>query len=250
MLEYRVRESRRAKHVRLRISIHDGLEVVVPQGFDRSEIPGLLREKERWLDRAFRRIAAERKHMANDPPGRLPKALLLRAVEEVWRVEEVPSSKSSIHLDEGDRCLVLTGETCVPDVWRPALRAWLMGKARKELPPRLFRLASHHGFEVDRVTIRCQRTRWGSCSLPRSAIHGDRASARAGSGSISLNAQLLFVPPELVEYVLIHELCHTHIPGHSPAFWRLLECHSPEGAVHRQELRSAWRFVPSWLLHG
>ncbi|MFH1651207.1 MAG: YgjP-like metallopeptidase domain-containing protein [Chloroflexota bacterium] len=83
-------------------------------------------------------------------------------------------------------------------------------EARKQLTSRLSRLAAEHGFTFNRVSIRRQRTRWGSCSR---------------SGNISLNIKLTLLPEDLVDYVLLHELVHTRIPDHSKRFWAELERH-------------------------
>lgn len=76
------------------------------------------------------------------------------------------------------------------------------------LAPRLAALAAHHGFSYHRVSFRRQRTRWGSCSA---------------ANNISLNVRLVALPEELRDYVLLHELLHTRIKHHGPAFWDALE---------------------------
>ena len=88
----------------------------------------------------------------------------------------------------------------------------LRARAARELPPRLLELAAQHGLAVTRVSIRNQRSRWGSCS-PK--------------GHIALNFRLLLMPPEVREYILIHELMHLRQPNHSIRFWRLVEAACP-----------------------
>lgn len=88
----------------------------------------------------------------------------------------------------------------------------LRARAARELPPELLALASVHGLTVARVTIRDQRSRWGSCS-PK--------------GHIALNFRLLLMPPDVREYVLIHELMHLKQANHSRRFWRLVEAAFP-----------------------
>ena len=80
--------------------------------------------------------------------------------------------------------------------------------ARKLLVDRLGVLARRHGFAYNRVFVRRQKTRWGSCS---------------GRGNISLNINLVRLPPDLVDYILLHELMHTRILNHGPRFWAELE---------------------------
>jgi predicted metal-dependent hydrolase len=81
-------------------------------------------------------------------------------------------------------------------------------EARKKIIGRLHHLARQYGFSCNRVSIRNQRTRWGSCS---------------GKGNISLNMKLVVLPQELFDYVILHELVHTRIHNHSKKFWKELD---------------------------
>jgi predicted metal-dependent hydrolase len=94
----------------------------------------------------------------------------------------------------------------------PSVDRELRARAANELPPQLLALAARHGLAVTRVSIRNQRSRWGSCS-PR--------------GHIALNFRLLLMPPEVRDYILIHELMHLRQPNHSIRFWRLVEAACP-----------------------
>lgn len=94
----------------------------------------------------------------------------------------------------------------------PSVDRELRARAAKELPSQLLALAERHGLVVSRVSIRNQRSRWGSCS-PR--------------GHIALNFRLLLMPPDVREYILIHELMHLRQPNHSIRFWRLVEAACP-----------------------
>lgn len=103
----------------------------------------------------------------------------------------------------------------------PAECAALRRRARIELTARLRTLAAQHGFEAGRVTIRDQRSRWGSCSP---------------SGDISLNWRLVTMPDAVRDYVLLHELAHLREPNHSRRFWRLMSQICPD-----------WRDARRWL---
>jgi predicted metal-dependent hydrolase len=103
----------------------------------------------------------------------------------------------------------------------PDEHAALKRRARTELPARLRQLAAQHGFEAGRVTIRDQRSRWGSCSP---------------SGDISLNWRLVTMPNAVRDYVLLHELAHLREPNHSRRFWRLVSRICP-----------TWRDARRWL---
>jgi predicted metal-dependent hydrolase len=103
-----------------------------------------------------------------------------------------------------------------PDV--AALRLF----AQRELPPRLLELAARHGLAISRVTIRNQRTRWGSCGH---------------DGHITLNWRLVLMPASVRDYVLIHELMHLRRMDHSPAYWALVAAACPEYRDARRWLR-------------
>ena len=98
----------------------------------------------------------------------------------------------------------------------------LRERARRELPSQLRLLAARHGLTVSRVSIRDQRTRWGSCGR---------------DGHICLNWRLVLMPPFVTEYVLIHELMHLRRMDHSPAYWRLVAAAFPGYRVARDWLR-------------
>ena len=94
--------------------------------------------------------------------------------------------------------------------------------AARILTHRLRELAVKYGFVYNRVTIRNQRTRWGSCSY---------------KNNISLNMKLLRLPDELIDYVLLHELVHTRVHNHSPEFWLELEKYVPGARSYTSRLR-------------
>jgi len=102
----------------------------------------------------------------------------------------------------------------------------LMASARLELPPRLLELAARHGLTVNRVSIRNQRWRWGSCSR---------------SGHVCLNWRLVTMPDDVRDYVLIHELMHLKRMDHSPKFWKLVAEACPDYQEARRWLRKAAR---------
>jgi predicted metal-dependent hydrolase len=101
--------------------------------------------------------------------------------------------------------------------------ATLRPQADRDLPARLMELAAQHGHIVAGVTVRDQRSRWGSCSP---------------AGRISLNWRLVQVPPLVRDYVLLHELTHLAVSNHSPKFWKALEAVCPWHSEARAWLRA------------
>ena len=109
-----------------------------------------------------------------------------------------------------------------PAAYSPDAIKELRRQAARELPAHLLRLAEHHGLHVSRVSVRNQRSRWGSCSP---------------SGHICLNWRLVLMPDTVRDYVLIHELMHLRRLDHSRHFWRLVAHACPGYQSARQWLR-------------
>jgi predicted metal-dependent hydrolase len=103
--------------------------------------------------------------------------------------------------------------------------AWI-AQARRELPPRLREIAAQHALVVSRISIRNQRSRWGSCGR---------------DGQIALNWRLVRMPAWVRDYVLVHELMHLCRMDHSPDYWRLVAAACPAYQVARQWLRDHGR---------
>ena len=103
-----------------------------------------------------------------------------------------------------------------------AERKALAEKAAEVLPEKVSRFAQQLGVSYGRITIRSQRTRWGSCSA---------------KGNLNFNCLLMLCPEEVQDYVVIHELCHRKEMNHSPAFWSELEKHCPDYRIHRKWLK-------------
>lgn len=232
---FTVRESPRARRVRLRVTAEEGLVVIVPRAFPRSRVPALVEERREWAVRALaqtrEQLVLRRRESGDAGPQTVPASVRLRALGVELRVVVRPSASSAVRAVERDGHLVLSGP--VEDVrqCRAALRRWLGRKAARELPALAAAVASERGFTPTHVGVRGQRGRWGSCSR---------------RGRITLNRCLLFLPRSLAEHVVLHELCHLTRMDHSPAFHALLAEHDPMASARRRELRHAQRHVPEW----
>jgi len=229
---YRVRVSRRAKHVSIRVSHRTGVEVVVPPGYDLNRVPTLIEKRQEWIARTLQRLEQERQAIAPGELELLPQRIELRSLPENWtvsyRLQDSPRLTATSTLQ---RELQLAGPTDNLAVCQQVLRKWLEQKARYHLVPWLREVSHEIHLPYQRATIRHQKTRWASCSSHQ---------------SISLNAKLLFLPPPLVRYVFIHELCHTVHMNHSRQFWTLVGEKDPDYQRWDEELRKAWCYVPAW----
>lgn len=101
--------------------------------------------------------------------------------------------------------------------------AVLAMQAREAVPARVAYFAPRIGVSYGRITLRCQKTRWGSCSA---------------KGNLNFNVLLMLAPPEVLDYVVVHELCHRLEMNHSPRFWELVARHDPAYKEHKAWLRA------------
>jgi predicted metal-dependent hydrolase len=216
-IPYRIRRSPRARRARILVG-GDGVEVVVPRRFPLSEVEPFVEEKRAWIERTLRRMQETEAELAPArlaDGGELPfrgRRLRLSVRVEPQRVRE--------HL-------VLRGDT----LWvalspqadlRDALERWYRRRAREEVAPLLDAACARAGTAYSGLQIRGQRTRWASCS---------------SAGMMSFNWRLLLAPPEILEYVVEHEVAHLEVLDHSARFWELLASRCPDWQAHEDWLR-------------
>lgn len=229
--DYTVRISARARRVRLVITPADGLVVVVPKGFPASRVPEVVREHVPWIERTLERTAERRAHLAGISQAPVPETIDLPGIGVRWRIELKRGEAVGVRGTLRDETLTLTGDVDDTEVCRAAMRRAVGRVARERLPLMLGSAEAETGWSATKVSVRRQRSRWGSCTSKH---------------AISLNESLVFLPQHLVRYVMVHELAHTRRLDHSPAFWALVQGHETAWRDHRRELREAWRHVPAW----
>lgn len=228
---YTVKESARAKRVTLRIRPHHGLEVVVPRGFDHSRLPAILEMRREWADEHLGRLAREGAHL---PDRTLPEKVVLPAVQEEWTFTRVhcPGHEYRISCD-GVYNMRIEGPDDSYEMIAPLYAHWLKQIAKFHFPCWLQKVREAYSLpRYNRVQVRIQKTRWGSCS---------------SKGNINLNAKLLFLKPELVEYLFVHELCHLLHLNHSDAYWAEVAGRLPDYREREEGLRDAWKDIPGWV---
>ena len=252
LFKYTIRESSRVRCIRLRVTPQMGLEVVLPRGCSRARIPPILERKQQWIRSALARVAAHRARFPPMPGWQVPERIAFPAIQRAWQIEMHPDETRQVTVREhGEGLLQLRGNVGQADAGqvitgqaiacqaiagqaiacRAALHRWWLHQGRKHLIPLLQEISREIGRPFTRAFVRRQRTRWGSCSRRK---------------SVSLNAKLLFLAPELVRYVMIHELCHTQEMNHAPRFWHLVQIECPDFRALNKTLRQAWNTVPNW----
>jgi len=223
---WNVRISQRARRLSVRVYPAGRVEVVVPRSTSAWKVQQFVSRHREWINERVKESSAQ--PIALQPP----QEILLPAIERQIRVDSVPTMRATRLRLINDHHLQVRGQLDSPASWARVMNRWLMKVAEQELSHRLQQLANSLGFKYERVQIRRQRTRWGSCS---------------SRGTISLNVCALFLRPEVLRYLLIHELCHTQHMNHSLRFWKLVASCEPNYRELDKELTAAWRHVPPWV---
>lgn len=213
----RVRESTRARTTRIIVGPRRPLEMIVPAGTPDSAVGALLDEKRKWIER---KVASARAIASR------PAQLGLGQTGVVWvggkRVPIAREPRRRPIAEFRDGQLVVGGRE--HEAGRAVAR-WYRREAHRRIEEAVAREAARLGLDYAALAVRDQRTRWGSCSR---------------RGNLSFSWRLLVAPCEILDYVVVHELCHLREPSHSKAFWRLLETARP-----------GWQEQARWLReHG
>ncbi|MEI6639063.1 MAG: SprT family zinc-dependent metalloprotease [Chlorobium sp.] len=231
---YTVQVSPRSKYARLKMTPHDGLIVVLPEGFPKKEIPVLLLRHAEWIRKTKETLDAHRLEPFPAAGNGWPCKVLFPHFDEEWELEYQQTSAVA----EGDieelspTSLLLYGDVANEGVCRKLLFSWLKHRAGLLLLPAFEKLATSLDFDYAEAKVRLQHSRWGSCT----AAH-----------VITLNTKLLFLPDYLIRHIMVHELCHTVHLNHSRSFWALVHQHDPLWRIHNREMKSAWKYVPAWV---
>lgn len=227
--DIRIRVSSRAKYACLKVNPAGVVEVVVPEGFHDIKITSFIEQHQDWLEKTLARMKAVRNPLLDTLR---PECIELRALGESWAVNYAVDSRAKIteHGQLTDKLQLWvwgSDATNTPVL----LRKWLTKKAKLWLRNRLDEVCAETGLQYAKLSIRGQKTRWGSCSQKK---------------HINLNRALLFLPPELVRYLLIHELCHTVHLNHSRAYWSLVARWEPHYRKHEKLLNYYSSQIPLW----
>ena len=220
---YTVRRSARARRVRIRITADGEAIVTLPMRAALARADELVRAKADWIQLHQARLLEARERLASRPSLENGRSLWLRGVPIGVDVETVPvvrrtrvvpsedGRRLTIRLDKGD-------ERPVGEILDP----WLRAEARRAIHEAVDRRAPEVGVVPARITIRDQSSRWGSASR---------------RGTLSFSWRLVLAPPDVLDYVVVHELAHLRDLSHSARFWRLVAAHTPHVATSRRWLR-------------
>ncbi len=219
-LPYTLKRKKRMKH--LYLYVKDGeVEVRCNPGVSLGAIESFLLSKEPWTRRKLQQVCPEHDPAENFPwDGRLiPLEFEQKADRKTFRFDYDPDKERAL----------LSGPS-LPDaaMIRELYEAHYRRHAPEILNPAVERWSRITGLAPTRVGYRRARSRWGSCS---------------SQNALSLNTRLLICPPEIRDYVIVHELCHIQHKNHSGEFWSLVGRYLPDWKERRKRLREYERYL-------
>lgn len=219
--DIRIRRGVHIKYLRIRMAPGRGVWVSVPYGVSGKQVLNFLEENRQW-------ILDHRKSMEvyeQDTGVGLKVGAEIRTHDHLLKIVASEQAKPSYKI-ENQTVTVFIPERIdfgkVEGIVQQFLIEIYTLEARRYLPQQLKKYAEQFGFRYGRLTFRNNISNWGSCSA---------------EDNISLNIKLMKLPDELIDYVVLHELCHTVEKNHGPAFWKLMGKVCPDYARRRARLR-------------
>ena len=192
--------------------------VVVPRHHRTDDLPQLLQKKQGWILKNIARCNANPIPFDSDT---LSTGDTVPYLGKYYQVR-LGSNHNNECVAKLENDVFLVEGKCDDGTAAVALKRWLYGRAHTYMKQKASELAADMGISYNRIFIRSQRTRWGSCSA---------------LGNISLNWKLIMFPPCIIDYIIIHELAHLVVMGHSKVYWDVVTAHCPDWRDHRKWLR-------------
>lgn len=203
LLEY----SKRARNVNISVKPYKGVRVAVPYGVSLKSAEKFVYSKLNWIRKNLERVKQyESKKITYDG------SKVITTCRHILSFTAINTERFSILIKDGivniryPELLQITDRRVQRAIQVGIVEAYRI-EAKEYLPGRVEYLANKHGFIYNKVFIKNMKSRWGSCS---------------SKNNINLNLQLMRLPDELINYVILHELVHTKVKNHSPDFWIIL----------------------------
>ena len=211
-----VRTNRRT--IAITIDQNKGVIVRAPKRGHTKEIREFLLKKSPWI---LKKLEVARNQAAEVPRHNFMAGDMFLFKGEKFTLAFEVGKKNRVDIARYYIIVTLKPETSqekIPEI----MKKWYIARARETFNERVTVYSPNLGVKPARIAIRGQSKRWGSCS---------------SKGNINLNWKLVMAPPNILEYVVAHELCHLKHPNHSPLFWDTLKSIMPDYALHRNWLK-------------
>jgi predicted metal-dependent hydrolase len=216
-ITYTIVYQKNRKSIQLKLNSTNHITITAPTKFPRKGIEKVLLDKSKWIVKQIGKLASIAINPINKSISHGAAILYLGQPHTLIFITG-DNCKPAVHLEEKQIILnlpLLTAKDTVPQLY---LKKWYLDCALKTLSAKTAFWASTIKVNPKRITIKDQKTRWGSCS---------------SRGNINYNWRIIMAPSEVIDYLVVHELCHLRIPNHSESFWQEVEKFSPHFKQHR-----------------
>jgi predicted metal-dependent hydrolase len=221
--EIKIRKNPKARRLSISVRPFEGIRVTIPVLVSFSRAERFIEEKENWLRQTIRNISVIENNYTlfgyDTPFKTVEHSLEIIKTNERDTKVILKNKKILVHCP-ANRDIK---EKEIQEMIRWGIEAAWRKEAKKFLPARIGELARLHGFDIKRVVIKNNRSRWGSCS---------------NENNINLSLHLMRLPQHLIDYVLLHELVHTVHKNHSKQFWKRLDSITGNAKALDKELRN------------
>ncbi len=226
---YRIRRSQRVSNARIVVKPGQ-VEIVAPLQIPEHKLHKFVQAKQDWVTQALKKMAASSPQNSGFVPVEYKSGVDMTYQGKVYPLAVLPSKLKRVKIEFIDGYKVHIPVAMNADEHnhqiKEALIRW-MKKRTKQLVEDLVQIHADKKQLFPRtITIKTQKSRWGSCG-----IHND----------ININWLLLMAPSEVLEYVVVHELCHIKVKNHSSQFWSLVAEHLPDYQNRRNWLKKQGR---------
>ncbi len=213
---------RRRGQRKLRLAIRNGVITVSgPWWVSNKELTTFLEHQREWVQSSLAKREMRTRELLDKADDVLPDLLYLGTAYPVVITHDASVRAGHTHIDIEGTSVVIRYPEWTPDHLhveqnlaeiKRIISLWLLDKARGHLARRTHELAGEHGFHFERLFIRSQTTKWGTCSSKK---------------NLSLNRKLIQCPEMVIDYLIIHELCHLKEMNHSARYWAHVAEHYP-----------------------
>lgn len=226
---YEIRRSQRAS--RARIVVKPGqVEIVAPYEIPESRLHKFVHAKQSWIAQALRKMSANSPHYNDFVPNEFINGALLAYQGSAYPMVLKPSKLKRIKVEFNGAYIIHLPESINPqanqDLVKAALIKWLRKTILLQVEQFVLKHATRNQLYPKSITIKTQKSRWGSCGI---------------NNDININWLLMMAPADVLEYVVVHELCHIRVKNHSSQFWELVAEHLPDYKNRRKWLKQEGR---------
>jgi predicted metal-dependent hydrolase len=228
--EYQIKRSVRATRVRIVVKLGK-VEVVAPvKGVSEKRIAQFVQEKRQWIEQTLAKIAQMTQSHGSPIPDVYGEGTEILYRGQAYRLSLQAAKLKRLKIEFTDHFIVHFPDGLLCEQQGEAIKKTLLQWLKKQTLVQVQAAVSQHAERKQlfprSITIKSQKSRWGSCGY-----HGD----------ININWLLILAPPEVLEYVVVHELCHIQVKNHSQQFWDLVTEHLPDYKQRRRWLKTQGR---------